>query len=301
VISGVNAVVQARLWFRAIAAEAGGQAVWIAGVALPANIVAVAALAPAWSAPELAVTAMVGGLLVGNLGLLLVMGRQQVGDDILRDSPMNARSRKGLAWFLGTASFAFVCQTILQSLAVLLPAASLTILNLAIKLVSSISASFVNATMPLLVHGRTDSPSMARRFLRIVVLAEAVGAIVLVAGTHLVRPDLLVPAVVVAVWLVGSGASAVSQRMAFRFLQAREIAKRQMALLGVVVLLALASSWTDRFTLSVLLCAYAALDVVSATLLLWPLKDRRMAAPLGAATLTVAAVWVSTLVHPYLA
>ena len=45
----------------------------------------------------------------------------------------------------------FVAQTVMQSLAVLLPAASLTMLNLANKLVGSISATFVNATMPLLV------------------------------------------------------------------------------------------------------------------------------------------------------
>ena len=295
-LSGANAVVQARLWFRAVAAEAGGQAVWIAGVALPANIIAVAALAPQWRTPELAVTAMAGGLLAGNIGLLLIMERRRVGDDVVRDSP-DASSRKGSTWFLGTACSAFVAQTVMQSLAVLLPAASLTLLNLANKLVGSIAAAFVNATMPLLVHGRTESPTMARRFLRVVVLVEAVGGVALLVGTYFLRPDFILPAFVVGVWLVGSGASAVAQRMAFRFLPAPEVAKRQMATVAVIVPFALISSWTSGFSLLVLLCAYALSDLATAMLLLGPLKDRRIGAPLAAASVAVAAIWASSLLQ----
>ena len=293
-LSGVNAVIQGRLWFRAVAAEAGGQAVWIAGVALPANVLAVAALAPPWQDPQVAVTAMVGGLLAGNVALLLVMVRMRIGDDVLDSSPA-VGSRVGSAWFFGTASFGFVAQTVMQSLAVLLPAASITVLNLANKLVASISATFVNASMPLLVHGSTDSPAMARRFLRVVVLVEAVGGVALVAVAAVVRPDLLLPAIVVAIWLVGSGAAAVAMRMSFRFLPPHEVAKRQMAVVAVVVPAALLSAWSDRFSLTILLCAYAAIDVVVALLLVGPLKDRRMGTPLAAGTLAVAAIWAASL------
>ena len=295
VLSGANAVVQARLWFRAIAAEAAGHAIWIAGVALPANLIAVAALAPPWPAPNLAVTAMTGGLLLGNLVLLGVMRHRRVGDAVLVDGAAATGSRSGSAWFLGTASVAFVSQAVLQSLAVLLPAAGLTILNLASKIVGSISAAFVNATMPLLVHERTDSPAAARRFLRIVMLAEALGGTVLVIGTYLVRPDIAVAAVVVAVWMVGSGAAAVAQRMGFRFLPAQDVAKRQIASVVVVVPLALLSAWSAGFTLTVLLCAYAAIDVLTGMLLLWPLKDRRMGALLAAGAVTLAAEWIGGL------
>jgi hypothetical protein len=292
VLSGANAVVQARLWFRAVAAEAGGQALWIAGVALPANLTAVAALAPPWPAPNLAVTAMSGGLLLGNLVLLVVMRRRRVGDAVLVHGAATTGSRRGSAWFLGTAAAAFLSQTVLQSLAVLLPAAGLTILNLASKVVGSISAAFVNATMPLLVHERTDSPAPARRFLRIVVLVEALGGALLVLGTHLVRPDATLAAVVVAVWMVGSGSAAVAQRMGFRFLSARDVAQRQIASVVVVVPLALLSSWGAGFTLTVLLCAYAAIDAITAALLLWPLKDRRMGAVLVACTVALGALWI---------
>ena len=296
-LSGVNAMVQGRLWFRAVAAEAGGHALWIAGVALPANVLAVAALAPPWRDPEIAVTAMVGGLLVGNLALLAVMARRRIGDDVIAESPA-VGSRAGSAWFSGTASFGFVAQTVMQSLAVLLPAASITVLNLANKLVASISATFVNASMPLLVHGRTDSPALARRFLRVVVLVEAVVGAGVVGVACIVRPDLLVPAVVVAVWLVGSGAAAVAMRMSFRFLPPHEVAKRQMAVVAVVVPAALLSAWSHRFSLTILLCAYAAIDVLVAMLLLGPLKDRRMGAPLAAGTIAVAVIWAVGLVHP---
>lgn len=296
VLSGANAVVQARLWFRAVAAEAGGHAVWIAGVALPANIMAVVALAPPWPAPNLAVTAMTGGLLVGNIGLLVVMRRRCVGDDVLVHGAAVTGSRSGSAWFLGTAGVAFVSQSVMQSLAVLLPAAGLTLLNLATKVVGSISAAFVNATMPMLVHERTDSTAPARRFLRIVMLTEALGGSLLVVGTHLVRPEFTTAAVVVAVWMVGSGAAAVAQRMSFRFLPAQDVARRQIASVVVVVPLALLSAWDRHFTLTVLLCAYAAIDVLTGALLLWPLKDRRMGAVLVAGAAALAATWIGSIV-----
>jgi hypothetical protein len=166
-----------------------------------------------------------------------------------------------------------------------------------IKIVGSISATFVNATMPLLVHGRTDSPALARRFLRVVVLVEALGGGLLVVAAHLIRPDIIVPALVVAIWLVGSGAFAVAQRMAFRFLPAQDVAKRQMAPLVVLVPLALVSSWGDGFTLAVLLCAYAAIDVVTGALLLWPLKDRRMGAVLAVAMVALTVVWAGSMLN----
>jgi len=42
--SALNSLVQALLWYRAVAAEASGNAFWISGVALPANVFALTAL-----------------------------------------------------------------------------------------------------------------------------------------------------------------------------------------------------------------------------------------------------------------
>jgi hypothetical protein len=294
-LSSANSVIQARLWFRAVAAEAGGQAMWIAGVALPPNIVAVAILVAPWSSPTGAVTGMVTGLVFGNLGLLAVMNRQRVGDDVILAAPLTGGSRRGTGWFFGSAAFAFASWTVLQSLAVLLPAASLTIINLAYKLVGSISTTFVNATMPLLVHSRTDSPALARRFLRVVVVSAVLGGTALVIGTWLRRPDLLVPAVVVAIWFVGSGSNAVAQRMAFRFLRPHQASRPQMLVIAAVVGAALASAHSPAFSVTVLLCAYANIDGTSAATLLWPLKDRRMSAVLALAMLGLAVIWLATV------
>ena len=127
-------------------------------------------------------------------------------------------------------------------------------------------------------------------------LAEALGGCLLVVATHLVRPQFTVEAVVVAVWMVGSGAAAVAQRMGFRFLPAQDVAKRQIASAVVVVPLALLSAWDEHFTLTVLLCAYAAIDVLTGALLLWPLKDRRMGAVLAAGAAALAATWIANIV-----
>ena len=294
-LSCANAVIQARLWFRAVAAEAGGQAMWIAGVALPPNVVAVAVLLPPWSSPTGAVTGMVAGLVLGNLGLLAVMNRRRVGDDVILAAPLTGGSRRGTGWYFGSAVFAFASWTILQSLAVLLPAASLTIINLAYKVVGSISATFVNATMPLLVHSRTESPALARRFLRVVAVSAILGGTALVIGTWLRRPDLVVPAFVVGIWLVGSGSNAVAQRMAFRFLRPRQSSRPQMMVIAAVVGAALASAHSPAFSVTVLLCAYATIDGTAATTLLWPLKDRKMSAILALAVAALAVLWLSTV------
>jgi hypothetical protein len=291
--SALNALVQALLWYRAVAAEASGNAFWISGVALPANVLALVALIYPWPTPALAMTAMTGALVAGNLGLLALLRLRRVGSSVIESAPLNSTSAGGPFWFLSLASLQFIGQTFLQSLAVLLPPSTITLLNIGYKIVGSVSATFVNASMPLLVHQDTDSPRAARRFLRIVVVVVAAGGIAIALGTWMVRPELLAPAVIIAMWLITSSASAVAMRMSFRFLAPQAVA-RTMTVLIAVVALAVVSSHGAGFSLVVLLCAYAAIDGASAMLLLWPLRDRVMSLVL-AATLTALAVgWTSS-------
>ena len=211
-------MVQARLWFRAVAIEARGNAIWIAGVALPANMLAVIVLLFPWNTPAIVMTAMTGGLVVGNAGLLIFMALRRIGNSVVDSAPDHTETRGTSLWFLSLASIAFLGQTLLQSLAVLLPASSITLLNIGYKIVGSVSATFVNAIMPMIVHQGTASSRSARRFLRIVVVAVAAAGTVLVVAVWIVRPYLLVPSVVIAIWLTASAAAAVAARMSYRFL-----------------------------------------------------------------------------------
>ncbi|HZA30277.1 MAG TPA: hypothetical protein VE462_02015 [Propionibacteriaceae bacterium] len=292
---GVNAVVQASLWFRAVAAEAGGNAIWIAGVALPANVLAVIVLILPWTTPAITMIAMTCGLILGNAGLLIFMALRRVGNPVLDSVPDPTEAPGASLWFLSLASISFLGQTVLQSLAVLLPASSITLLNVAYKIVGSVSATFVNAVMPVIVHQRTDSSRSARQFLRIVTVAVATAGTLLVFAVWVIRPDLLVPSVVIAIWLTASAAAAVAGRMSFRFL-APHASIRTIGVVVTVVTLAAFSSGHPDFSLIVLLCAYAAMDGAAAMLLLWPLKDRLMSVVLAGEIVCICAIWASNYV-----
>ena len=69
-----------------------------------------------------------------------------------------------------------------------------------------------------------------------------------------------------------------------------------MTVIIIVVALAILSSTAPGFALTVLLCAYAALDGASAMLLLWPLRDRVMSLVLAGALAALAVGWVANFV-----
>lgn len=291
VLSALNALVQALVWYRAVAAEASGNAFWISGVALPANVLALTVLIYPWASPAIAMTAMTGALAAGNLGLLAFLRLRGVGTSVIESAPLTSSSPAGPFWFLSMSSLSYIGQAFLQSLAVLLPPSTVSLLNISYKIVGSVSATFVNASMPLLVHQNTDSPRAAQRFLRIVVVVIAAAGIVVAAGTWIVRPELLAPAIIIAIWLITSSASAVASRMSYRFLAPNAMG-RKMTVIIFVVAVAMLSSHAPGFDLVVLLCAYAAIDGASAMLLLWPLRDRLMSLVLAGALAALAVGWV---------
>jgi hypothetical protein len=288
----VNSMVQSRLWYRAVAAEAGGNPIWIAGVALPANMVAVIVLLFPWNTPAILMTSMTCGLVVGNAGLLIFMALRRIGDSVLDSAPDHTETRGASLWFLSLASVEFLGLTLLQSLAVLLPASSITLLNVGYKIVGSVSATFVNAIMPVIVHQGTDSSRSASRFLRIVIVAVAAAGTVLVAAIWMTRPYLLVPSVVIALWLTASAAVAVAGRMSFRFLAPHASVRTIGVVIAIVALTAFSSGY-QGFNLTVLLCAYAAMDAAAAMLLLWPLRDRLMSVFLACVIVCLGAIWMS--------
>jgi len=290
----VNAIVQALLWFRGVTAEAAGNPRWNAAIALPANALATLTLLIPFHSAATTVVVMVGGLVIGNATLLLFAVRARLGREVVESAPVDASGRTGAYWFFTKASVGYVGLIVLQSLAVLLPAAAVTLLNVGVKIVGSIAATFVNAVMPQMIHHQSDSIGPSKRFLRGLVGVLAGASALVVAGVAIVANELVVPAICVGLWVVASSSSAIAQRMSFRFL-APSASRITLIVVPVVVALAVVSSVAPGFQLVVLLCAYAAVDGASAALLLFALRDRAMSRVLAVTCLALAGIWILAL------
>jgi len=290
-----NSVAQCAVWFRAVAAEAGGDPLWISGVALPANILAVVSLIFPWPNSGAAMAAMTFALALGNLMLYVVMRRRQVGVVVLQESPATrVGSARGSYWFLGKASVGYAGQATMQSIAVTLPASSVTFLNLANKIVGAASSTFVNALMPLVINQSTETTASGRKFLRLSLPIMALGGGALIVIAAVVNPELILTSIIVTCWLLTSTAAAVAQRMAFRFLDANA-SRISMAVILVVTAAAAASALSPSFSLNVLLGALAIMDGVTAALLLWALRDRTVSAIVSILVACLVYIWIATL------
>lgn len=287
VLLASNAIIQASIWRRCIAATAGGTPEWEASLALPANLAATLALLLPWTDSTATVTAMVAALLLGNVAFLGALIRQGTGRSLLDSLPAVGDPHRSAAWWFAAKSMSsYGGLTILQSLAVLLPASAVTLLSVAVKIASSTSAVLINAVMPRLVHQGVDSASAGRSFLRwITLLLASVGSLA-VAATAGLHPQALLGVWVLALWLLASAAAATAQRMAYRFLAPNASRVTILAVLTVVAL-ALATSRSSNVDLVSVLCAYALLDALVATTLLWKLADRVAAAFGGVITIGI--------------
>jgi hypothetical protein len=272
-LMSANAALQARIYFRAVAAEAGGDALWISGLALPANISACAVLAWPWDTSTAATTAMVGAITAGNAGCLAAMSRWRIGQRILDAVADERAPSPGSSWYFAKATAGYAAQLVLSTLAVTLPASGVTVLNLASKFVGALATTLINAILPILVHQSTESMAGAKRFLRMMAACLVVVGALATVAVAIVDPQYTMAAVVMSLWLLTSSAAAVAQRASFRFLPARAAGAVVTATIGIVAVTVAAAS-APGFDVTVLLCAYAALDAAAATLLLWQLKDR---------------------------
>lgn len=295
VLAALNAVVQARLWYLAVAAEAGGNPKLIAGVALPANALATLVLLLPWPDSASTVTAMMGALLLANAAFAIVITVRRAGSHVLEGLPDIPPRRHAAHWWFLTKSFvSYGGLMVVQSIALILPPAVLTLLSLPMKIVGSVSSTFVNAIMPRLIHQQTDSPDGASRFLRL--LALFIGSVSLV-GTALgyfIFPAYFQTIVIVGLWLVASASSSVAQRMVFRFLPP-STSKITIIVVPLIVVAVIFSAQSSNFGLVALLCAYALVDATSGFLLLMALRDKVMAPISGVITLLLSYIWLSSL------
>lgn len=296
ILASLNALLQSRLWFRAVAAEAEGFPQWIAAVALPANALAIVVLLFPWPSSDATVTAMMATLCVANAAFMLLMAKKRVGHEAFRRLPSNPERKHAAHWWFLTKSFVgYGGLMIVQSLALILPPAVLTMLSLPTKVVGSVSATFVNAIMPRLVNQNTDSPSVARKFLRQLAMLVGSCAIVGLAGGYLILPEHFTTFLIVALWLVASASSSVAQRMTFKFLPPSASRVTIIVVPLIVVAVAL-STQSASFGLTALLCAYALVDATSSFLLLISLKDTLMAWVSFVITILLSGIWVNSLI-----
>jgi hypothetical protein len=222
---------------------------------------------------------MVVAVALGNTLSLFAMAHMRVGQDVIDGVSSVAGPGRGAVWFLARSSVGYLSQVILTTLAVSLPASGITLLSLASKIVGAVATTLTNAVMPILVHQSTQSITAAKKFLRLMEGGLVVIGLLATPIAALIDRRYLTAAVLISIWLMASSAAAVAQRASFRFLPARA-ASTVMATTLVILGITVALTASPGFDVTVLLCAYAALDAATAALLLWQLRDR--AASIGA-------------------
>ncbi len=290
----VNAFLQACIWARAVAAEAIGDPNWISGVAIPANALAVVALLIPF--PDGAsVVAMVSALAVGNLTLLGVMRMRSVGDAAFVDLPESrVVGSRAEVWFLTKAAVSYGGLALIQSMAVVLPPAMLTLLSVAAKIVASLVATFVNAVMPRIVHQDSKSPLPSMRFLAWLYIGGVVVGLGLTGSVLAYDRQLALMAVCVALWILGAVSNAVAQRTAYRFLRPNA-SRITIFVVPMIAGLAILSSFKPTFDLATLLCAYAAVDATTGAVLLIALRSYRNAVVASSIVVLIAFMWAWSL------
>ncbi|GAB2888729.1 hypothetical protein [Nocardioides pacificus] len=183
---------------------------------------------------------------------------------------------------------------VIQSLSLVLPASTLTLLAVPMKIVGSVAATFVNTVMPRLVHQGTHSADEGARFMRTMVALLASIGLAGVVICHFLLPDYFVMSTVVALWLPASAAAAIAQRLAFRLLLPRA-SRITIVVVPLLVLGVAISSRAENFGLTALLCAYAAVDAATSFLILIALRLRLMALISGTLLAGLLTIWFGSL------
>lgn len=288
----INAWIQAGIWPMAVAAEASGDPRWMAGVALPANVVAcLGLLVPSFESTS-EVSSMVGGLVLGNVLLLALMLSKRVGSEVfLSLSAANGGGSRSQWWFGGKSAVGYGGLVVIQSIALILPPSSLTLVAIPTKVVGAISVALVNAVMPHFVNQKSSSSASGARFLGYVWIGLLPIVIVLGAVTQLTAPAWLSVVLVVGLWSFGSTGAAGAQRMAFRFLPASASAVT-MVVLPTIVVAVWATSITGGLSVVSLLCAYALIDSISGAIWFQALKLKPFTLAMVLNSVVLLGMWV---------
>jgi hypothetical protein len=278
-LCALNGFVSAILWYHCLELTADGEALWLAGVALPANLVACLVIANAWSPSTARATIMVGGLLIGNIALFIFLwatGRTRTVTRLEHVVAAPSASHAG-GWFLAKSVTGYASQDMLEALALLLPAASLTILNIINRIVGSVSTAVVSSVLPKLVNRTSTSHKGAATFARWLAVILALPFCIVAAATLFIHLPYEEYVLTTLAWLLASGLNVSAQRMAYRFLTPSASVLSIASTIIVIGLVAIVST-TAWFSLKVLFVGAIALDAFPAAFLLWTLSERAISA-----------------------
>jgi len=292
-LSGVNGFISAVVWYHCLHLTADGAAIWLAGVALPANVGACLLIAHAWVPSSLRATLMVGGLVIGNLFLLTYLKRSGRTKSAAGGHPLaGPPTPRAGGWFLTKSVTGYASQDVFEGLALLLPATSLTILNILNRVVGSLSTALVSSVLPKLVHRGTASRNQAVSFARWIAALLAVPFCVVGVLSLFVALPYQEYVLATLAWLLASGLNASAQRLAYRFLPASaSVLSIVSAVLVVGVVVAISA--TTLFSLRTLFVGAIALDALPAAFLFLTLSERALSGVtalvfVGATTLLMA-------------
>lgn len=213
-IMSFNSALQSRTYYWAIRAESTGNALWTASLAIPPNMLACAVLLFPWTTSNAAVIAMAIAITCGNVTYLALIRR--FGRVRAPTPPGTSDPGRFPGWFLARAITGNLAQTVIATLAVPLPASSITYLNLASKVVGAGAVTMTNALAPLFINSKRTDQQAAKTFLvGTSVFMTVMGAAIILIGA---RYGQLTLAVTAAIWAVAAASATVLSRMSFRYL-----------------------------------------------------------------------------------
>ena len=294
----INSVLQTVVWFFGTLSDFEGNPVWISGIALPGNFLACLALMLPLNSSVANVTAIFASLAVGNCLLLALMLKRRVGFEVIysySEFPASSSNFARNRPFLFRAISVYGGFMVIQSLTVSLPASVLTLLSVPMKIVASVTASFLNATLPKIINKDTQSPGSSITFLKYVLVAVVGFGLTAELLSFIFWPTYIAEVGVSAIWLTTSCLSAVSQRLSNRF---RNPSSTNLvsAVVPVTAILVLASSSTAGFGALAILCAYGFADAVSSVIQFRVIEFRRFSLISSVLATGVGIVWVASLV-----
>lgn len=228
-----NSAIATLAWAVALLKAAEGRSLALATVTLPANSLACLGIVFGGQDQGLRVVFMSVGLIVGNLGYVLVQWptvlRGRGGQESVRHE---TDDRHATGWYLLKAITGYGSGLALQGVSATLPASGVTVVSIAAKVVTGFSGSVTNILLPRLVNRETENPAKVWRFVWVVV-----GGVVGLSGPCLAGAAMgwhqAAWVAIVLAWILATTANASFQRVAYRFRSPRAAA---VSVIGAVLI-----------------------------------------------------------------
>lgn len=214
-------------WTYALRLASTGEAYWLAGLTLPANLMSCLALLAVHDLTlAQRVSLMLAAQLLGTIlfipGLWLrSRGLPASADkEVARRAGGNERTHR---WFLAQSATGYGAMIALQSIAAVLPAASLSIVGVVSRVVAGVTAIGTNAVLPRLLHSSSGSGASVFRFARVVNILAWIATLVAIGLALFLHDSIpwIWTIVLIFPWAAATNLNASMKRVAARFLSSR--------------------------------------------------------------------------------